>query len=47
MKDSYKEININPKKESIKFLINKNIGLEILRMILCFWIVTCHTCISK
>lgn len=47
MIDSIKQINIIPKKERIKYLINKNIGVELLRMLLCFWIVTCHTCIFK
>lgn len=47
MIDSLKKLNIILKRERKINLINKNIGVELLRMLLCFWIVTCHTCDFK
>lgn len=47
MIDSKKDLNILSKNKRIIDSRNKNINLEILRMILCFWVVTCHTCTFK
>jgi hypothetical protein len=48
LQDNNKEIlNIKIKKENINNRQNKNINIELLRMLLCFWIVTIHTCYFK
>ena len=47
MIDSKKDLNTTSKKERMIDSRNKNINCEILRMILCFWVVTCHTCTFK
>ena len=40
-------LNTINKKKIINNRQNKNINIELLRMILCFWIVTIHTCTFK